>query len=323
MTANAPRYSVIVPVYESDRSVAELVERTCRVFENVIGASFEIVLVDDGSRRATTWPTLQRLVAERPDQVLAIKLSKNFGKASAILCGMHHATGQWIVTIDDDLQQRPEDIAALVAHESHDVVVANFTNRHHDRFTLATSWIKSQFDRVILGLPCKMSPMKLIRASVVNAIKEQTTNKPFIPALLAHVTDDFVAVVVAHEPSHRGKSRYNLRRRFRQFSDLLIGNSNLVLRSVGAFGAMVALSGMLYAVWIVFRRVFGTIGEPGWATIVAINLVFGGLTLITLGIIGEYLIRILEATTHKQPYLVREVARGTQTEHVHRAGVRT
>ena len=237
---------------------------------------------------------------------------------------MEHARGQWIVTLDDDLQQRPEDIPALTAHENHDVVVAQFEERYHGPFTLAASWIKSHFDRVILNIPCRISPLKLIRAPVVHAICRLRTNRPFIPAMLGNVTDDFFPVVVRHEPSAHGRSRYTLGRRIRQFSDLLIGNSNLLLRCVGGFGVLVATWGMIYAVYVVFRRLFGTLHEPGWATLVAINLVFGGLTLITLGIVGEYLIRILDGNMGKQPFVVRETLGFGGTEsavppHVERA----
>jgi glycosyltransferase involved in cell wall biosynthesis len=302
-----PKYSVVVPVYESDRSIEQLVERTALVFEGAIRSSFEIILIDDGSRKSATWETLSRLAYDRPHQVIAIRLTRNYGKAAAVLCGIRVARGDWVITIDDDLQQRPEDIPLLTAHESHDVVVANFGQRFHGRLAVLASAMKSWFDRAILGVPCRMTPLKLIRGSIARGIAHTTTNRPFIPALLAHVTSDFKPVVVTHQPSHHGRTRYNVRRRLRQFSDLLIGNSNLVLRCVGTFGALVAVMGMVYAVYIVIRRLFGTIGEPGWATIVAINLVFGGLTLITLGIIGEYLIRILDANTGKPPYVIREV----------------
>jgi glycosyltransferase involved in cell wall biosynthesis len=302
-----PRYSVVVPVYESADSVVSLVQRTVVVFETLVRQPYEIILVDDGSQATRTWPTLLHIARERPGVVRAFRLMRNYGKSSAILCGLKQARGQWIITIDDDLQQRPEDIPQLILHESHDVVVANFAQRHHSRFVVATSWIKSQFDRLILQLPCRMSPLKLIRASVVQAMLLLQTNRPFIPAMLAHVTTDIYPVVVPHAASSHGRSRYNLLRRLRQMSDLLIGNSNLLLRCVGGIGGVLAGWGVIYAVYVVFRRLFGTLQEPGWATLVAINLVFGGLTLITLGVIGEYLIRILDHSTGKPPYHIREI----------------
>ena len=302
------RYSVVVPVYETDRSVVELVERLRRVFEETLKASYEIILVDDGSRSPMAWPTLRRLAEEVP-QVLAIRLTRNYGKPGAVLCGLSHAGGRWIVTIDDDLQQRPEDIPKLVEHQDHDVVVANFTKRNHATITVLTSRIKSYFDRIILGVPCKLSPLKLFKAEIAKGMVQVRTSRPFIPALMTHVTRDFVPVVVEHAPSHHGKSRYTLRQRLKQFSDLLIGNSSLLLRCVGLFGGGAALVGLAFALGVVIRKLSGDPLLPGWASLVIINLIFGGLILIVLAIIGEYLIRILEGSTAKPAFIVREVVR--------------
>lgn len=302
-----PEYSVVIPVYESDRSVVELVERLRRVFEEELGTSWEVVLVDDGSRSPQTWPTCERL-ARDDSRVVAIRLMRNYGKPGAVLCGLEHVRGRWIVTIDDDLQQRPEDIPALVRHRDHDVVVANFENRRHGRLTVLGSRIKHRFDRLILGLPCEMSPLKLFKSEVARGMLQVRTPYPFIPALLAHTTKDFVPVTVRHEQSRHGKSRYTLRRRIRQFSHLLINNSSLLLRGFGGLGFTVSLSGFGFALWVIIRKLAGF--KPpltGWASLVVINLFFGGLILIALAIVGEYLIRILEGISDKPPFLVRQI----------------
>ncbi len=304
----APEYSVVVPVYESDRTVVELVRRLRLVFEGELEASYEVILVDDGSRSPATWATCERLAREE-SHVVALRLMRNYGKPAAVLCGLERARGRWIVTMDDDLQQRPEDVTALVSHRQHDVVVANFTSRRHGRLTVLTSWIKSHFDRIILGLPCKMSPLKLFKAEVAQGMLRIRTPHPFIPALLAHTTTDFVPVVVPHQASGHGKSRYTLRRRVRQFSNLLINNSSLLLRWFGGFGFLFSTSGFVFAMLVFFRKLFGSTPPlPGWTSLMVLNLVFGGLILIALAIVGEYLIRILEGISDKPSYLVREIA---------------
>jgi glycosyltransferase involved in cell wall biosynthesis len=300
-----PRYSVVVPAFESDSSVVELVERLVQVFEGVMGVTYEIILVDDGSRSPATWKAINEL-AGRYSGVRGVQLRRNYGKPSAVLCGVGKANGKWIITIDDDLQQRPEDIPALVTQEHHDVVVANYVTRQHGAMTVLASWIKGWFDHLILGLPCRMSPLKLFKAEVGKAMLEVQSPRPFIPALMAHVTTDFFPVTVTHDRSHHGKSRYNLRRRFRQFSNLLIGNSNLMLRCIGILGASVAISGFFYGAYIVVKKIVGPQPVPGWTTLVVINLLFGGIVLIALGIIGEYLIRIMESSDRKPAYVIRD-----------------
>ena len=140
-----PRYSVVVPVYNSGRSVIELVERFRKVFEETLRVRYEIILVDDGSEMSSTWPILEKLVQENPN-VVAIRLTRNFGKAGAVLCGLRHMRGRWVATIDDDLQQWPEDFPELVKYEDHDVVVAQFIVRKDRCSKKLTSWIKGRFD---------------------------------------------------------------------------------------------------------------------------------------------------------------------------------
>lgn len=301
-----PIYSVVVPVFESSTSVRELVTRLAAVFEQQLTVSYEVILVDDGSFSPDTWTTCRRL-ADDSELVTAIRLTRNYGKPGAVLCGLEHARGRFVVTIDDDLQQRPEDIPALIEHQEHDVVVANFERRRHGRFTVAASWVKGHLDRIILGLPCRMSPLKLFKAEVAKAVLEVRTSHPFIPALLASVTKDFVAVVVPHEESSHGRSRYTLRRRVRQLSNLLISNSTLLLRGFGVFGVLVAVGGFGFAISVIARTLLGSPPLPGWASLVVINLVFGGLILVALSLMGEYLIRILDGVSNKPAYVVREI----------------
>ena len=309
----APRYSVVVPVYNSDHSVVELVERLRSVFEKTLHVRYEIILVDDGSHKTDTWKTLEKLVEEHPT-VTAIQLMRNFGKSGAVLCGLQHVRGRWVITIDDDLQQWPEDIPELIKQEEHDVVVAHFTARKDRRSKKLTSWIKSQFDRIILGLPCKMSPFKLFKAEVAREMLKIQSNHPFIPALMAYVTKDFVPVSVRHSESRHGKSRYTSFLRFKKFLNLLIGNSSLLLRVVGIVGVLASLSGFAFAFYVIMRKVLGSTIEPGWASLVVINLVFCGLILIALSIIGEYLIRLLEGSNQKPPYIIRRVIGNRETD---------
>lgn len=302
--APRPTYSIVVPVYQSHASVRELVERTTTVLEQM-HEPFELVLVDDGSSDPETWKTLREL-HDNSGNVTVARLSRNFGKSNAILCGLTLASGAWIVTLDDDLQQRPEDIPKLAELRDHDVVVASYTNRNHSFASRLFSRIKRQFDRHILGLPCPMSPMKLIKAIVVEGMLKNVSPHPFVPALLSHVTTDFVTVPLQHSPSRHGKSRYTFARKWRQFSNLIIGNSAITLRLIGRIGVTVSIGGFAYAGYVVTRYFLGTAPPPGWSSLIVINLVFGGLMLIALGIVGDYLARLMHTADRRPPFHLRE-----------------
>lgn len=316
--ATSPTYSVVVPVYQSHGSVRELVARTAAVFEKV-GESFEIILVDDGSTEPRTWETLKSL-HDDSTHVTAARLSRNFGKSNAVLCGLTLARGAWVITLDDDLQQRPEDIPRLLELRDHDVVVASYTGRNHALAARVFSRIKRQFDRHILGLPCPMSPMKLIKSVIVEGMLKNSSPHPFVPALLSHVTTDFVTVALQHSASRHGKSRYTLARKWRQFSNLIVGNSAITLKLIGRLGVTVSLVGFLYAGYVVTRYFLGAAPPPGWSSLIVINLVFGGLILIALGIVGDYLARLLHTADHRPPFHLREVLKNERlSDHTQRS----
>ncbi len=303
-------YSVVVPVYNSSRSLVELHERL-RVVFGEMGDPWELILVDDGSRDHSAWSTCQDLA--RRENVRGVRLARNFGKPAAVLCGIGLARGQWIITIDDDLQQRPEDIPALLRYRDHDVVVANYQDRKHGALAVAASRVTDVFRRTILELPCSMSPLKVFKADVARAMLMIRTPHPFIPALMSQVTDDFHSTTVLHEQSLHGNSRYTFRKKTKQLSNLMISNSSLLLRLLALTGTVLASAGFAYALLVIVRKIAGAPIQPGWSSLIVINLVFGGLTLIGLGIIGEYLIRILDGLSMRPPYVIRELA-GAESE---------
>ncbi len=303
--AFVPTYSVVIPAYNSSSSLVELADRLHRVFTETIQENYEILFVDDGSSNPATWKKLEEL-AQRPF-ITSIRLMRNYGKPGAILCGLSHASGQWIITIDDDLQQLPEDIPLLVKFRAHDVVVGAIQKKKHSLLVQLSSKFKAKFDRLILNVPCPMSPLKLINVSVVNSMLAISTPRPFIPALISSVTTDFVSVPISHEESRLKKSRYSFSRRIGQFSNLLIGNSTLLLRAIGIIGTCTALMGFIFAFYVIIRALLGEQVLPGWSSLIVINLVFGGLLLIALGINGEYLFRILENSSSKPAYQVRTI----------------
>lgn len=301
-----PMFSVIVPVYQSDASVVELVDRITAVFDRTVKKSFEIILIDDGSDLPQTWPTLAGL-AEADDRVRAIRLMRNYGKPAAVLCGFCHVRGDWAITIDDDLQQSPEDIINLLAFRDHDVVVATYSNRKHSLGARATSWIKGWFDAHVLRVPLRMSPLKLIRRQTVDQLLKIRAGRPYIPALLAHVTSDFKAVEAEHKPSKAGKSRYNYRRRIRQFSNLVISNSGLFARIWSLVGLLCVTVGGVLTFGLLLAGVIGSDSVTIEAFLLAALLIIGGMILMALGVVGEYLIRIVELTSERPAFVVRQI----------------
>jgi len=212
-----------------------------------------------------------------------------------------------VVTIDDDLQQKPEDIAALAAHREHDVVIATYARKRHTLGQRLSSRVKRRFDRIILGYSRPISPLKLLRRHVVDGMLEIATNRPFIPALIRQVSTDCHFVELEHEPSAEGKSRYTLGRRLRQFLDLLIGNSSLAMHGFAVLGFSFAIASFALAIYLAARKLLGLNVETGWTSLMVTMLLVGGLNLMAFGLVGEYFIRLLDVSSRKPAYFVREV----------------
>lgn len=308
----SPRLSLVVPVYNSGPSLIELADRAAAALR---GIDHEIIFVDDGSTAAETWPTLRALAAARPG-VMAVQLTRNFGRAAAVLCGIEHARGAVIVTLDDDLQHRPEDIPALYALREHDVVVAQFPVRHHGWLNRLTSRIKAVFDHKILGVPrhIRMTSFLLLRAETARNMLRIRTPYPFIPALVFFATKDVASVNVEHTARKFGRGELTFRHRVRMFSHLIINNSSYLLKVIAGIGLTAAVGSILLGLYLLIRWPFASRIVAGWTSLMLMGLTMGGLILFTLGVIGEYLIRIIYSIERRPPFLVRRtIARRANT----------
>ena len=300
-------YSVVIPVYNSALSLPELTARLERVFGEEIQASFEILFVDDHSPNPSTWPTLCEIATNRP-WVRVFRLSRNFGQGGALLCGFTKATGQWIITMDDDLQHRPEDIPRLVSHCRHDVVIGRFGEKQCGKGKKLASRLKSYLDFRLLDLPRGVisSPFKIIKRRVVRDMLKIHAPRPFMIALILAVTRDIVNIEVTHEPRRYGDSAYSLRKSLSLFSNLIFNNSSAMLAAMSTLGfSMSALSFFLAALVLVRKLVYHR-AIAGWASLMIALLMSTGLIVFCLGILGEYVARLIETTDHKPNFLIRE-----------------
>ncbi len=307
-------YSVVVPVYNTVESVRELVERLTRVFEDEVGEPYEIILVDDGSENAQTWATLEQLVREWPC-VVAIRLTRNFGKASAMICGFERARGDWVVTMDDDLEHLPEDLPRFIAQRDHDVVMGSYEKRNHPLSKRITSRVKNWFDRVLAGRPANMvtNPYRLHNAGVVRAICAMKGPYPFISAMMYYATRDIVTVTITHGTPANRSSQFNARRRLRSFATLLINRSAFLTRAIAIVGLLISAIALIAGGYHLGRSVFGDGSFTFQDTMLICLVVVNGLVLSAVAVTGEYLTRTLAGVERRPPYLVRQVLDGGPT----------
>lgn len=303
-------YSIVIPVYNSAETHELIFTRLKKVFEH-INESWELILVDDHSPNPETWPSLQTL-ASKHSNVKVIRLMRNFGRGPAVLCAMSYAKGDYMITMDDDLQQRPEDIPLLVERQSHDVVVGQFLKKHHSIQQRITSSIKSWVDYVALDKPrhVKLGSLLLMNRNVANAMLSIDASNPFFAALLFYVTRDVVMVPVQHEKRVHGKSDFKFWKRLKQFSLLLINNSTFLPKVLMIIGGGVFAISTFISLYVVYNFFAHDSGVPGWTSLIIVTLMLGGTTILGIGMLGEYLGRIFASTERRPPYLVREAISG-------------
>lgn len=308
-------YSIIIPVYKSVESLYRLQERIADVFAKMPLYDYEIIFVNDSPFHRETTLALSE-IAYASKKVTVIELTKNFGQQAATMCGMEYASGDFIITMDDDLQHAPEDIPKIIELNTHDVVIARFKNNKHNFFKRMTSVIKAYFDYIILGKPknIRLSPFRMIKSDVSKWMIERKTPFLFLPALMFSVTDDIVNVELDHYERYEGKSNYTLFKMLKLFSNLIINNSSFLLRGIGLIGIVMAIASFILGAVIVYKKLVYDTAVVGWSSIFVAILLFGGMILFALGIIGEYLIRIIAISERRPIFIVRQVLNGSTDE---------
>ena len=302
--------SVVVPVFNEEANLATLFARTLPVLR-ALGRPFEMVLVDDGSRDATLEQLLDAR-AENPE-VVVVSFVRNFGQHAAVIAGFAAARGEFVVTIDADLQNPPEEIPRLVAEydKGHDLVGTIRVGRQDTLFRKQASKLVNHMTRRASGIKlhdfgCMLRGYSRAIVKIISARGEMGT---FIPALASLYARNPVEIEVKHESRHAGESKYSMIRLFRLHLDLITGFSMAPLRILFTAGMVVAASGFLLAlVLLVGRYAFGAEwAAQGVFTLFAILFIFIGAQFIALGTLGEYIGRIFMKVRDRPTYVLRDV----------------
>jgi glycosyltransferase involved in cell wall biosynthesis len=304
------KYSVVIPVFNSEAIVGETIDRTCAFFEGQ-GLDYELLLVNDASRDGS-WDVIRQKAESNP-RVIAIDLLRNSGQHSANYCGFERSTGDYVVTMDDDLQNPPEEIRHLIdkAAEGHDLVMGQFRQKRHSPYRRWGSLAISTINRRIFFQPRDLvvSNFRLIRRDVVDRILTFKTNYPYITGLVLMFASQPANTLVEHHDRSVGQSNYNLVRIAQLVMRILFNYSSYPLRLVATVGVAVAVLSFLLGCFYLGKSLLGDASVPGWTTLVVMLAFFNGVTLLILGMLGEYLIRLINQTSTGTSYHIRAVVR--------------
>lgn len=300
--------TVVIPVYNSERTIMPLVERLQAC---MAGRDFEVVLVNDGSIDKSE--QVGQLLASRYHNVRFISLRRNYGEFNAVLCGLNHAQGTYTAIIDDDFQNPPESILTLLEaaeQGDYDVVYSHYAHKQHHWFRNLGSWLVNALTTYSLGKPRELylSSFKLIKQEVVAEICNYTGPYPYIDGLIFRVTANIGSVEVPHQGRVEGQSNYTLKKLVALFLNVFIGYSLWPIRIFTILGIGLFLIGLLVGLVGLTGVLTRAINVSGWVVVCWSILTATGLLLSFLGVLGEYLGKLFMAHSGLPPYVVKKEA---------------
>ncbi len=306
------RYSIVIPVYNSEQVVGTTIDRVVETFTEA-GLDFELICVNDGSPD-DSW----RVISERAETtpgVVALDLMKNYGQHYANLAGLIEATGDYVITMDDDLQNPPDQVLLLIdkaVSGGHEVVFGQFEQKQAAGPRRIGSLLIGRVNRRIFGQPpgLVVSNFRILQREVVDRIVASRTAYPYITGQALMLSRDRANVQVRHDPRPVGKSNYNLTRIVRLVLTILFSYSSWPLRAAAALGFAVSGLSFLFGGFLVVRALVAETTVPGWTSIMVLLSLFAGVIIALLSMIGEYVVRTLNTVSNEASFhVLRRVGR--------------
>ena len=304
-----PELSIVIPVYNEAENLAYLFERLLTVLDR-LGQSYEVICVNDGSRDQT----LNQLVLyhQQNPHIKVIDLSRNFGKEIALTAGIDYAQGRAVIPIDADLQDPPELIVDLVAkwQDGFDIVYATRRSRSGETWLkqlTAKAFYRTLGKMTQIEIPANTGDFRLMDRRVIEALKKLPERTRFMKGLFAWVGYRQTAIFFDREPRFQGQTKWNYWKLWNFALDGIFSFSLVPLKVWSYLGLGISLISLLYASYLVVRTLILGIDVPGYASLMVAILFLGGIQLISLGVMGEYLGRVYEEVKARPLYLVREI----------------
>jgi polyisoprenyl-phosphate glycosyltransferase len=306
---NNIKYSIVVPVFNSENTLGELVDRLISTAGNLKG-TYELILVDDGSSDAS-WNTLVQIREKYPENLVLIKLTKNYGQHNALFCAFENARGNFIICIDDDLQIPPEEIPRLIDKQEEsntELVYGIFRKKRHSLIKNMGSKVLKNFSRYFAKSSGKGSSFKLIVRELLDKILVHRQNFVYIDELLLWYTDNIDYVEVEHLKRSSGSSGYTTLKLFSLAGNILIYYSGIPLRIMTYVGFLSSAISFAFGMRFIIRKVFFHV-PLGYTSIIVAIFFTSSIILFSLGIIGGYLHRMYKEQNKKPPYSIKKIIR--------------
>ncbi|MBQ6602958.1 MAG: glycosyltransferase family 2 protein [Eubacterium sp.] len=299
--------SIVIPCYNSEKSIAKVVELTMEQFEQMEGYTCEFVLVNDNSRD-NTYGQIKKL-AKKYSNVKGISLMRNFGQHNALMCGLNYTNGDYIMGMDDDMQTHPSQIPKIIAklEEGYDLAYGIYKTHKNSKAKNLSSWINKVTSRILLGRPKNIASSNfwiITRAVRDEAVKYKGFN-PYVDGIFYRITDRIGNVEIEHHKREYGTSNYTFKKLLKLWMAYL-NYSVIPLRIATVLGGIASAAGIILAIVVVIRKLIHPDILMGWASLMSAMVFFFGLVLLVIGIIGEYVGKAVMALSDTPQYIIRD-----------------
>jgi polyisoprenyl-phosphate glycosyltransferase len=304
-----PQYSIIIPVYNGAETLRELTIRIHTVFSE-LDKTYELILVNDCSKD-NSWDVITEIKKSNCN-IRAFNLAFNVGQFTATFCGMEHARGDYVITMDDDLQNPPEAIPKLITmineNSHYDCVFGIPDNKEHNIFRNTGSRAIQLLYEKLWGLDSsiKISGFRIFTKEINDKLLMFETKSPVISGLILKITSKIGNVTVCHEKRKNGKSNYSLTKLIAATFDNIVNFSTFPLQIIARIGILTSILSFFIAMFYTIQYFRGVVTQPSYFSIIITISFFSGLILFSIGIIGEYIMRIIKEVNHTPKYIIKD-----------------
>ncbi len=302
------KVSFVIPCYRSEKTIGDVISEIKDTMKGLVQYEYEIILVNDSSPD-NTWKTIEKICADN-DNVTGINLSKNFGQHAALMAGMRQSVGDYVICLDDDGQTPANEVDKLLnaLEEGHDAVYAKYGNKKHSAFRNLGSRVNDMMTRVMLGKPKELfiSSYFGVKRFVVEDMLRYQNSYPYVIGLVLRATKNIVNVEVTHREREEGRSGYTLKKLLGLWFNGFTAFSVTPLRIATVIGGICAVAGFAYGLYIFIRRLVDPNMVMGFSSLMCVILFVGGMMMIMLGLVGEYIGRIYISLNNSPQYVIRE-----------------
>ncbi len=302
------KVSFVIPCYRSEHTLPHVVAEIEEKMKTMEQYEYDIFLVNDCSPD-DTFGTIRRLCREH-ENIKGISFSKNFGQHSALMAGLRHSDGDYVVCLDDDGQTPANEVDRLLEklEEGYDAVYAKYEHKQHSAFRNMGSRINELMTRVMLGKPADLyvSSYFAVKKFVVNDMVKYENSYPYVIGLVLRATKNITNVTVNHREREEGSSGYTIKKLLGLWFNGFTAFSVKPLRIATGIGAFSAMVGFFYGIYTIAKRLVNPAVPMGFSSTMAAIVFFGGMVMLMLGLIGEYIGRIYISLNNSPQYVIRE-----------------